>query len=404
MWAWKWNVQEDSEFGNSFGAFVHLPHRDPVSPLPFTRLKLTLAGVPLHPLYKSIGTLVDDFVLDNPFLKDCAPFVLAHPYLIPSTDYSKNSPPPSLPLYVRSRLRVSHSPLTPATPGEPSPVTSKAGTDIFASSMTVTREAMEATGHAFVTIGASMDVRKWNWPGYLTFSRAVSPKLALQDQRADAKNDSEEKPEDATVDAVADGPDFPGPEAGLPAGEVDRESLHEAMSTDGIEMLQKKPPSEEENGSAVDPTLQTGEISADADTPPPTAGDSLQDEQDPSSSSCPPSPSTPIVHPPSLTSLPSLSSSQSTIPVPVPAPSFRSFSLHFASQDDPLATAPRRVLYITVSEHSESAPHLLNPVTERTAHIRFPRTHAYHIRRRQRHLIPNLMRPLSKRTRTDRPR
>lgn len=292
-------------------------------------------------------------------MKDCAPFVLAHPYLIPSTDYSKNPPPSSLPLYVRSRLRVSHSPPTPATPGDPSAVTPKPGSDIFASSMTATREAMEATGHAFVTIGASMDVRKWNWPGYLTFSRGVSPKLAQQDQRAVTKDGSDEKPEDATVDTVADGPDFPGPEAGLPPGDVDRESLHEAMSTDGIEMLQRKPPSEEENGSAVDPTFQTREISADTDVAPPTAGDSLQDEQDPSSGSCPPSPSTPVIHPPSLTSPPSLSFSQSTIPVTVPVPSFRSFTLHFASREDPLATAPRRVLYIIVREHSESAPHLL---------------------------------------------
>ena len=366
------------------------------------RLKLTLVGVPLHPLYKSIGTLLDDFALDHPFLKNCAPFVLAHPYLIPSTDYSKNHPPPSLPHYVRSRLRLSHSPPTPATPSEPSPVTSKPGTDIFASSMNATRGAVEATGHAFVTIGASMDVRKWNWP-YLTFNRGVSPRPALQDQSADAKNSSEEKPEDATVDTVAGGPDFPGPEAGLP-GEVDRESLHEAMSTDGIEMIQQKPPSEEENGSAIDSTSQTGEIGADSDVAPPMASDSLQDEQDPPSSSSPPSPSTPVVHPPSLTSPPSLSSSQSTIAVPVPAPSFRSFSLHFASRDDPLATAPRRVLYITVSEHSDTAPHLLNLVTEGAGHIRFPRTNAHHIRRRQSDLIPNLIRSLSKRTRTDRPR
>jgi len=355
---------------------VHLPHPDPVSPLPsFVRLKLTLVGVPLHPLYKSIGTLLDDFALDHPFLKNCAPFVLAHPYLIPSTDYSKNLPPPSLPLYVRSRLRLIHSPPTSATPSESSPITSKPGTDIFASSMNVTRGAVEATGQAFVTIGASMDVRKWNWPGYLTFTRGVSPRPAPQDQLADAKNSPEEKPEDATVDTVAGGPDFPGPEAGLP-GEVDRESLHEAMSTDGIEMIQQKLPSEEGNGSAIDSTSQTGEISADADVTPLAASDSLQDEQDPSSSSSPPSPSTPVVHPPTLTSPPSLSSSQSTIPVPIPAPSFRSFSLHFAFRDDPLATAPRRVLYIIVSEHSDTAPHLLNLVTERAGHICFPRTHA----------------------------
>ena len=362
VWAWKLDVQGDSEFGNCFGAFVR-PHLDPVSPLTSWDLKLTLAGVPLHPLYKSIGTLLDDFVLDHAFLKNCAPFVLAHPYLIPSTDYSEKPPPPSLPLYVRSRLRVTHSPPTPATPSESSPLTSKPGTDIFASSMSATREAMEATGHAFVTIGASMDVRKWNWPGYLTFNRGVSPKLVPQDQPTDTKGGSEEKPEDAPVDPVAGEPDFPGTEeAGLP-GEVDRESLHEAMSTDGIEMIQQKPPSEEQNGTAVDSTSQTRETSPDADVAPPTAIDSLQceDEQELSSSSSPPSPSTPVVHPPSLTSPPSLSSSQSTIPVPAPAPSFRSFSLHFASHDDPLATEPRRVLHITVSEYSDTSLYFTKP-------------------------------------------
>ena len=229
--------------------------------------------------------------------------------------------------------------------------------------MSATREAMEATGHAFVTIGASMDVRKWNWPGYLTFNKGVSPKLVPQDQPTDTKDGPEEKPEDAAVDTVAGEPDFPGTEeVGLP-GEVDRESLHEAMSTDGIEMIQQKLPSEEENGTAVDSTSPTRETSPDVDVAPPTAIGSLQgeDEQGPSSSSSPPSPSTPVVHPPSITSPPSLSSSQSTIPVPTPAPSFRSFSLHFAAHDEPLATEPRRVLYITVSEYFDTSPHLTKP-------------------------------------------
>ncbi len=300
--------------------------------------------MPLHPLYKSIGSLLDDFVLEYPFLENCAPFVLAHWYLIPSADYSKKPPPPALPLYVRSRLRITLSPLLPGTPSETSPATPKPGADIFASSMNATREAMEATGHAFVTIGASMDVRKWSWPGYLTFNKGALPKTAPQDEPADAKNNSEEKPVETTPDSVAGGPVSPDPEPGL-RGEVDRDSLHEAMSTDGRELLHKTPPLEEENTSMVDSTLQTGEISAVADVTSQTTSDSLQDEQDPS----PSSPSTPIIHPPNLTSPPSLSSSQSTIPVPVPPPTFRSFSLHFSSQDDPLATAQRRVLYITVS-------------------------------------------------------
>jgi hypothetical protein len=245
------------------------------------------------------------------------------------------------------------------------------GTELFASSMNATREAMEATGNAFVTIGASMDVRKWNWPGYLTFSKGVSSKTAPQDRPAAdaAENTSEEeKPAEASPDGVAGQSVSPDPdsEAGL-RGEVDTESLHEAMSTDGRELLHKELPLEEENGSAVDSTSPTEERDV-ADVAQQVASDSVQDEQDPP----PPSPSTPIVRPPDLTTPLSLSSSQSTIPVPVPAPSFRSFSLHFSSHDDPLATAQRRVLYITVSVHFNATSNLPDLVTERATNIRFP--------------------------------
>lgn len=226
--------------------------------------------------------------------------------------------------------------------------------------MNATREAMEATGQAFVAIGASMDVRKWSWPGYLTFNKGIPSKIAPenhhQPQTEGTENNSEEKPVEEEVvadDSIAGEPAPPSSEAGL-QGEVDRESLHEAMSTDGRELQHEEgPPAEgEENASAIDSTAQTGEETATTvgDDALETASDSLQDEQEPSS---PASPSTPIIHslPPSLTSPPSLSSSQSTIPVPDPAPSFRSFSLHFSPQDDPLITAQRHVLYITVSEH-----------------------------------------------------
>jgi hypothetical protein len=312
--------------------------------------------VPLHPLYKSIGPLLDDFILDHPFLKNCAPFVLALSHLIPSADYTTRPPPSSLPLYIRSRLRVIPTPLS-STPSELSPATSKPGTDIFSSSMTVTREAMEATGHAFVAIGASMDVRKWSWPGYLTF-KGNPPKSLSRDEPVDDKRNLEEKPDGAVADSVGGEPVALVPlshETGL-RGEVDRESLHEAISTDGRELFHENapesaPPREEDTPTTVvDSTSQAEEPTAIALQ---TESDHSQDEQDPSP---PASPSTPVAHPPELASPPSLSSSQSTLPVPVPVPSFRSFSLHFSPQEDPLSTAPRRVLYITVSEHSGSRP------------------------------------------------
>lgn len=311
----------------------------------------------MHPLCKSIGPLLDDLILDHPLLKNCAPFVLAHMHLIPSADYSTRPPPPALPLYVRSRLRVTLTPPFPATPGELSPITPRPGTDIFATSMNATREAMEATGHAFVAIGATMDVRKWSWPGYLTFNKGALSKAAPpQDVPPDTENSnsSEERPVEAATDGIADEPVPTTPEAGL-RGEVDRESLHEAISTDGREFFHEEGPRGEENAAAAaeGSTSHTGEMTAVEDDKLQMADDtSLDEQQDEQDLPPPASPSTLIVRLPDLTSSPSLSSSQSTLPAPIPPPSFRSFYLHLSPNDAPLNTVPRRVLFLTVSERA----------------------------------------------------
>ncbi|KAH9074759.1 hypothetical protein EDB83DRAFT_2353141 [Lactarius deliciosus] len=225
----KWDVEEDSEFGNCL-------------------------GVPLHPLHKSIGSTLDDFVLDNPSLRGCAPFVLSHPHMIPSTSYATNPPSPVLPFYSNQ-----------------SPTSPKQGTDIFASSMNATRGAMGAT-----------------W-------------MELAENEA------------------AGEPLPPNTEARIQV-EVDRESLHEAMSSDGI-----SEPHEEET---------VGEESTLVEEPTPPATEGTTAEVDATLLGA------------NFASPPSPSSSQVTPPVPPPAPSFRSFTLHFA-HEDPLATVQRRVLYVT---------------------------------------------------------
>ncbi|KAI9458128.1 hypothetical protein BJY52DRAFT_1269847 [Lactarius psammicola] len=290
VWAWKWDIQEESEFGNCL-------------------------GVPLHPLRNSIGPALDDFVLDNPPLKGCAPFILSHPHMIPF-----------------------HHESSPSSP--------KQGTDIFASSMNATRGAMGATGQAFVAIGASMDVRKWSWPGYLTFSKGTLQKMGPQDhQPASAENGSEKQQVEPAEDKAAGEPASPSTEARIQV-EVDKESLHEAMSSDGISEPHGEETVGEENASVTELALQTTEATTGGvDATLQSASQPLQDE-DERGYSPPASPSTPVVHPPDFVSPPSPSSSQGTLPVPPPVPSFRSFALHFA-HDDPLATVQRRVLYVT---------------------------------------------------------
>ena len=299
--------------------------------------------MPLHPLHEPIRLALDDFVLDNPSLKGCAPFILAPPHMVPSTSYVKNPPSPVLPFYIRSRLRIILPP-APASSGEPSPTLPKQGTDIFANSMNATRGAMGATGQAFVAIGASMDVRKWNWPGYLTFNKGTLQKTGPQDhQLAGSENGSEKQQVEPAEDNAA-GESVPLNNETRIEVDVDRESLHEAMS-DGI-----SEPHGEETEDEATPVIELASEAIEATTPEAdaTLRSTCQPLEDGQESSPLTSPSTPVVHPPDFVSPPSPSSSQGTLPVPPPTPSFRSFALHIA-HDDPLATVQRRVLYITVS-------------------------------------------------------
>jgi hypothetical protein len=354
LWAsrhWSCNSRGSSRYGRGNGISRRIQSLATASVRPHNDTSLALSaelnhlqGVPLHPLHKTICLALDDFVLDNSSLKGCAPFILAHPYMIPSTSYATKPPSPVLPFHVRSRLRIL-SPPPPASSGEPSPTFPKQGTDIFASSMNATRGAMGATGQAFVAIGASMDVRKWSWPGYLTFNKGTLQKIGPQDhQLAGAENGSEKQQVEPAEDNAAGEPVSPNTEARIEV-EVDRESLHEAMS-DGI----GEPPGEETVGEEIAAVTEVASEITDTTTPETDATlqgtcEPLQDEQ---KSSPPASPSTPVVHPPDFVSPPSPTSSQGTLPVPTPAPSFRSFTFHFA-HDDPLATVQRRVLFITVS-------------------------------------------------------
>ncbi len=188
-----------------------------------------------------------------------------------------------------------------------------------------------------------MDVRKWSWPGYLTFSKGTLQKTGPRDhQPTGAENGSEEQHEEPAEDKATGEPAPPNTEARVQV-EVDRESLHEAMS-DGISEPHGEETVEEENASVAELASQVTEATtAGADATLQSASQPLQDEDERESS-----PDTPVVRPPDFALPPSPSSSQGTLPVPPPAPSFRSFTLHFA-HDDPLATVQRRVLYITVS-------------------------------------------------------
>ena len=175
-----------------------------------------------------------------------------------------------------------------------------------------------------------------------------------QDEPVDGRERPEEKPDgEVATESVTGESVPPHPETGL-RGEVDRESLHEAMSTGGRleELFRENVSPQEENAPTTTDDLPSQPEAAIAvvveNVTLPTTSDYSQDEQDPSP---PASPSTPIIHPPDLTSPLSPSSSQSTLPVPVPPPSFRTFSLHISPHEDPLATVPSRVMYITVSEH-----------------------------------------------------
>ncbi|EIM86915.1 uncharacterized protein STEHIDRAFT_168790 [Stereum hirsutum FP-91666 SS1] len=363
VWAWRWDIDHDSELGE------HL-------------------GIPLHPLYPSILPVLDEFTMnlqtedaesDSP-----TPFLLIPPHVIPSSTYSSSHPSHALPLYLRSRFPP------PRPPSLNDPSSSSKGGDSRVNSPGDKDEGVGGAGtaavaNAFVAIGQSMDVRRWNW-GALTFGKGGTSSgsgwnirgmtgASGSEPGVTGKEESKEaEGQDTAEDGDGKSKDVERPSIGQNEEgiKVDTESLHDAISSYSVPP--PDPPLQSQFAPPPPPDIvnedQPLERSIAPSSSPKSRDFAIASFPEPSSFS-PPAPtatnissSSPV---PLVNSLPSASSSPSSSPVPSsqslpdehststhssppsipppPLPIFLPLSVHLSPRDDPNATSRRRVLY-----------------------------------------------------------
>ncbi|KAI0047223.1 hypothetical protein FA95DRAFT_1559283 [Auriscalpium vulgare] len=319
VWAWRWDLEEDSDFGK------HL-------------------GLSLHPLHRAIQDALDKFASQIPQPSEAAPFLLAPPHFVPSTFYTRSSLVSSLPLFILSRIPPPPQ-LTFAPPNAPQIYVppheddTKPMVDRFANTtMTATRDAMEATGSAFVALGNSMDVRKWNWPGYLTFGKGARKSGPASPEKTERGLHDGDPETDAAYRAAESATELAHRFDGELHVRIDTESLHDAMSSIGVAPRSR----------AASFSDDLAARSAERFTPSPPPDGALPDAShltpsaDPSSSAA----VDPDALPPSLShSISSQPPSQPPSCSP-PPPTFFTYPVFIAPREDPQRTARRQLLYL----------------------------------------------------------
>ncbi|KAH9941515.1 hypothetical protein B0H21DRAFT_780155 [Amylocystis lapponica] len=333
MWAWKWDIEEDTDFGSFLGVPVHLFHRN------------------LTPLIDGIASKLP---------QDTPAFVLMPPYVIPSSKFTASGFPSSLTRHILSRIPpsppVAATSISPSSKSNPVPVPDdNGGTSDDAGQQTAQGKKPQdgipgsPAGTFLAMPNVNLDVRqfKWNWPGYLTFGKQSSAKpsavsVALPDasQTAVGEADQQGKPDQATE----------GDEKTLSVGavEVDKESLQEAMSSHGIPTSSSLNTSPASSSKLLDnPQEIQGATGTNDDTPEvdstipdiPVVEDGIEIS----------SPNTTDDAVPSPLSIPSLAPDREIaedVP-PKPLPTFLPTTVHLAHTMNGTDTHKRRVWHIT---------------------------------------------------------
>ncbi|KAK0217860.1 hypothetical protein IW262DRAFT_1390984 [Armillaria fumosa] len=216
-WAWSWNLECDRGFGDHF-------------------------GIPLHPQYRTLVPLLDEFASQIPVTTSS--IIVTPSHVIPSASFVKARYPSSFPARLMCLIPPPPPPspqLPPGSPVKKRPPDPEAGT--------------QPSSFLGMPMNMNMDVRKWGWPGYLTFKgSAKRPEIPTAEDRPPTPKDGGE------VENV----------------EVDKSALDDAIHSDVISVHSTRPT----NGDAsVDSSH--GDGSTDSET---SAGSSSSESSAASSS------------------------------------------------------------------------------------------------------------------------
>lgn len=269
VWAWSWDFSKNPELSNDLGACVSCCYAS-LADLP--------SGLLLHPLYPSILPLLDTFSSQLPAGLDA--LFLSPPHVVPSTRYRRSDYPPALSRHLLSLI----PPQLPLPQGDDRADLSQAlsasekGATANAVSKEITSGGNISNGFLGMpsTLAMSMDVRKWSWPGALTFGKSAEQKKPATEQGG-IKPDRSGAASPSTSTGVEGSEQKTTPEQGLSMArspstmtEVDRGALEDAISSNDI-----RAPLEKANGglsSAGADAANEGvsEVDHSADTPRPS--------------------------------------------------------------------------------------------------------------------------------------
>ncbi|KAF8966338.1 hypothetical protein BDZ97DRAFT_1809094 [Flammula alnicola] len=304
VWAWSWDLEERSEFGEDFG------------PL-------------LHPCFSSLIPIVDEF--SSSLSPDTTPVVLTRLHIIPSERYIEGRYPAALAAHLSSMIppRISASRSSDTLNTLASSVDTIRGKRPPEASSKGSSNADGGVNFlGMPAINMNMDMRKWNWPGYLTFGKGNSSKSSPDQSSTSTSEEKKEEPLPA--------PDTIPREPSQVEVEVNTEALEDAIASDSLSIASK-----DRNG------LTDSEGATDA-SPPPDAR-----ETDTASNG-----DGPIARDFALESPKAMTSSRSEIfsnhtedtppPSPPPFPEFAMTKLHLAPYQDPTVTRRVTISYLIV--------------------------------------------------------
>jgi hypothetical protein len=156
VWAWSLDVEEDPEFAEGFGmqltCLSYVTHH--------------VLGPSLHPLFSSLSHLINDF--NSNLSAATTAVVLSRLHVIPSARYTQDRYPAALARHLSSTI--------------PPPSATFGTMNVLAGSVETIRGKgpedfqLKTSSSKAAEVGKStflgtMDMRKWNWPEYLTFGK-----------------------------------------------------------------------------------------------------------------------------------------------------------------------------------------------------------------------------------------
>ncbi|KAH7927349.1 hypothetical protein BV22DRAFT_1007247 [Leucogyrophana mollusca] len=303
VWAWTWDLEKGYD------------------------LSIDL-GLPLHPYYHTILPLIDTFTSEIP--EHIAPLILCPPHVSPATRYREFHYPPAL---ARHLLTLVPPPLKDenSTPRQAIQLYPAGDASVGCGDKPrLNGGAHPSSGFlGMPAVNLNMDVRKWSWPGALTFGKGPS-----QRQKSPVEAEIKEKPS--------------GPEETVP--KIDEGALEDAISSElpdshsvatGGDMrgvAEHSPPSTPHEPSVELVVENTGQDpSQGLDTP---------------KASRAPSPAQPPGHVSpnlSIASTPPAEEPFVDPPLPSPTPDFLFTQVFLADNGDLFETQRRRVPYMRVS-------------------------------------------------------